>query len=306
MTIWLAPGTQANINKSIDQNVPWSFIERYLNPVDVKKVKEGADNTGAYCWAMTEGSQSHFDSMMTGDEVLITPRGTGLFTRYAQVYHTAVNANFGIALWPNAGEKPWKNLFFLRNIHKIELSKHSILSQAGYNNPKDALSGIRPVKGQQLALMLQGARSLYQKLGLQAPLDVSVLKPTADPITLEERVRKIQQRGIINIPKGTNKPQLVISTGRKEIQRDPAVKAWVKMKAQGKCELCLNPAPFSDDAGFPYLEVHHVVTLGEGGPDTVSNSVALCPTCHRFLHFGNGRLTAKDKLYNTIGRLTKE
>lgn len=69
--------------------------------------------------------------------------------------------------------------------------------------------------------------------------------------------------------------------------RNPIVVAEVLIRANGKCELCQCNAPFfraSD--GTPYLEVHHVKRLADGGYDTVKNAVALCPNCHRKAHFG--------------------
>ncbi len=42
---------------------------------------------------------------------------------------------------------------------------------------------------------------------------------------------------------------------------------------------------FEREDGSP-LEVHHVIRLADGGSDTINNSVALCPNCHRELHFG--------------------
>jgi 5-methylcytosine-specific restriction endonuclease McrA len=69
--------------------------------------------------------------------------------------------------------------------------------------------------------------------------------------------------------------------------RNPDVVAEVLARADGKCELCFNPAPFyrSSD-GTPYLEVHHLVRLADGGDDTIENAVAACPNCHRQQHFG--------------------
>ncbi len=56
-------------------------------------------------------------------------------------------------------------------------------------------------------------------------------------------------------------------------------------RAGGKCELCRRPAPFLLPSGTPYLEVHHVVPSTSGGEDSMSNLVALCPNCHRKMHF---------------------
>jgi 5-methylcytosine-specific restriction protein A len=58
-------------------------------------------------------------------------------------------------------------------------------------------------------------------------------------------------------------------------------------RANGYCERCRATAPFKRAAnGSPYLEVHHVVPLAEGGEDSIENATALCPNCHRELHFG--------------------
>ena len=69
--------------------------------------------------------------------------------------------------------------------------------------------------------------------------------------------------------------------------RSPYVISAVLARANGVCESCHAPAPFvrlSD--GTPYLEVHHCERLADGGDDTVSNAIALCPNCHRKAHYG--------------------
>lgn len=68
--------------------------------------------------------------------------------------------------------------------------------------------------------------------------------------------------------------------------RNPHVIVEVLLRANGVCEECGNRAPFiraSD--GTPYLEVHHVRHLSQGGHDTVENAKALCPNCHRAKHY---------------------
>ncbi len=70
-------------------------------------------------------------------------------------------------------------------------------------------------------------------------------------------------------------------------RRNPDVVAERLHRANGTCDGCNAQAPFlraSDKT--PYLEVHHRVPLAQGGPDTVENTQALCPNCHRQVHFG--------------------
>lgn len=61
----------------------------------------------------------------------------------------------------------------------------------------------------------------------------------------------------------------------------------VLKRAKGMCEECKKLAPFvrrSD--GSPYLEVHHMKKLSDGGLDKVENAKALCPNSHRQAHHG--------------------
>lgn len=78
-----------------------------------------------------------------------------------------------------------------------------------------------------------------------------------------------------------------IRTSSTQFQRNPDVIAHVLKEARGHCQECQNKAPFiRKSKGTPYLEVHHITPLSEGGEDTVGNSKALCPNCHRKAHFG--------------------
>jgi 5-methylcytosine-specific restriction protein A len=73
--------------------------------------------------------------------------------------------------------------------------------------------------------------------------------------------------------------------------RNPDVVAEVRFRAKGKCEGCNRDAPFLRRKDRkPYLEVHHLKQLADGGEDTVNNAIALCPNCHRERHFGAARL----------------
>ena len=69
--------------------------------------------------------------------------------------------------------------------------------------------------------------------------------------------------------------------------RNSDVIAEVLARAEGRCELCEESAPFARKSdGTPYLEVHHRVRLADRGEDTVENAYALCPNCHRRQHYG--------------------
>lgn len=78
------------------------------------------------------------------------------------------------------------------------------------------------------------------------------------------------------------------NTTIKLYHRNPDVIAEVLIKANGICEKCGKEAPFKRASdGTPYLEVHHIKRLADGGEDTVENAMAVCPNCHREFHFGH-------------------
>lgn len=69
--------------------------------------------------------------------------------------------------------------------------------------------------------------------------------------------------------------------------RNPYIIEQAKRLAGGRCQDCGNPAPFiNKNTNDPFLEVHHIVPLSEGGKDILENVVALCPNCHRKRHYG--------------------
>ncbi|SAK92857.1 HNH endonuclease [Caballeronia pedi] len=69
--------------------------------------------------------------------------------------------------------------------------------------------------------------------------------------------------------------------------RNPDVVAAVLIRAGGRCEKCGNLAPFRRRVdGSPFLEVHHIQRLADGGEDSIDNAEALCPNCHRRAHYG--------------------
>ena len=117
---------------------------------------------------------------------------------------------------------------------------------------------------------------------------------------LYEIARAIDTNGIA--PPGKNKPTEILRT-TKVYKRDAAVVSFVLNRADGKCELCETAAPFRNNSGEPYLEVHHVINLANDGADTVNNTVAVCPNCHKELHHGVRSPELTKSLYHKVPQL---
>lgn len=106
-------------------------------------------------------------------------------------------------------------------------------------------------------------------------------------------------------PLGVANPQET-SNLRREFARDSAVVSWVLARSSGRCECCSKPAPFVSSDGTPFLEVHHLRYLANKGTDRVSNAVAVCPNCHRELHFGSKSETLLQRIYKRVPGLKVE
>ena len=90
------------------------------------------------------------------------------------------------------------------------------------------------------------------------------------------------------VPQGNTAPSKQVNKCTR-INRNPNVVAWILKNSGGICESCNKPAPFKKSNGEFYLEVHHLKRLADGGSDTVTNSIAVCPNCHRGLHYADDR-----------------
>lgn len=87
---------------------------------------------------------------------------------------------------------------------------------------------------------------------------------------------------------GKTKPERIQVTTY-VFKRNPDVIAEALYRADGRCEndKCQGYKAFNRRSnGTPYVEVHHINPLSEGGLDIPENTIVLCPNCHREKHFG--------------------
>jgi hypothetical protein len=129
----------------------------------------------------------------------------------------------------------------------------------------------------------------------QNSFDAASRQPT--PRSLSEYYTNLN----LDVSKALSSPDLIAKISRKSKSdfpniitvttqvycRDPNIVAAVLRSANGICQQCKKPGPFlraSDNT--VYLEVHHIQPLSENGADTMENSIALCPNCHRERHHG--------------------
>ncbi|CAM4087296.1 HNH endonuclease [Vibrio neonatus] len=124
----------------------------------------------------------------------------------------------------------------------------------------------------------QDVEDIYSADKVRFDLDKAIAESMKD--TLKNRKKRLESS-----PKYPEKIQTVTTT----FKRNPDVIVEVLLRANGVCERCKQQAPFLKRKGnTPYLlEVHHIIRLADGGTDSIDNAQALCPNCHRELHFGS-------------------
>lgn len=157
------------------------------------------------------------------------------------------------------------------------------------------LTGLKPARNLEVGIAVRIEKLLEEVEGQRrAPV-------AAFEIDAREQVRQKD----LPKPAGNPKPKSRRVTVT-HFQRDASVKAWVLQQAAGKCECCEKPASFNATDGLPYLELHYVRQLSEGGSDTVGNAVALCPGCHSEIHFGANSQALVAWLYDNVSRLKRD
>lgn len=97
---------------------------------------------------------------------------------------------------------------------------------------------------------------------------------------------------------GTDTPERVTATGV-AFARDPKIREAVKLRANGRCELCGIPG-FKGLDGKPYLECHHIIALADDGADRMTNVIALCPNHHREAHSGERRTEIEQQMIRKV------
>lgn len=126
------------------------------------------------------------------------------------------------------------------------------------------------------------------KISFLEDVKKKLIEPLDDAHSIEEKEEHAQIMDIESLKaaaqKHTKKQLIEKVVAVKQIVRDPYIAEYAKKRAKGICQLCGDTAPFTDKKGMPYLESHHVIWLANGGEDSIENTVALCPNCHRKMH----------------------
>jgi 5-methylcytosine-specific restriction enzyme A len=263
------------------EGVPESFLQPYKGQV-ISMLKEDPPSPGhpVRLYLSTTERLSNIcytaEIVKWEDKREITGARRQEVMRHLQRYQVK---ECGLLQGQQLGEGKAVNLITIRNLRRLEtLPPTRLLMKTSDGQPlkrRTRAGGWSPVvdKGDLEVFTLESTETE----------DSSNLRLTNEIARARTLEADALQRRLDSAPRQPERVQIV-SVG---FRRNADVIVAVLNRANGFCERCRNPAPFTRRAdNTPYLEVHHRVSLAEGGEDTVENALALCPNCHRQAHYG--------------------
>lgn len=199
----------------------------------------------------------------------------------------------------SAGIVPQKGVSFDATV-LLDPSKKSVAASY-YHSERSAAAERAPEPRMGLEFITSwlnvGDNVLIGNIGSEVfALKLPGLPPTEEQVGTDIS-NKARTSTILNLARKAHSAPRTRTVVREEFVRAPYVVEAALRRAKGECETPARAcAYFVRDDGTTYLEVHHIVPLGEGGFDSVENVAALCPHCHRELHSGRERAALRAAL----------
>ena len=145
--------------------------------------------------------------------------------------------------------------------------------------------------------------ALRFKLVPKGGIDADVTEEQVDQLSPEALFQKAKESA--RTRSSTSSTDTVV-TSQTSYTRSDVVRDFALRMADGICQGCEEVAPFIDENGDPFLEVHHLHRRSDGGLDEPENVIALCPNCHRRVHQGRDREEFNDQLIREAEQRNEE
>jgi hypothetical protein len=153
VNLFLVPATAENLRDSILRSITRDVISAHLTPKEMTEL-DSLTSGKFHCWAMTSSSSSEFARMSLGDFVLFSERGTGKFNYCARVAFKIDRESLGKVIWSVVPGKPWRLIYFLRDIEHIDADKVGLVKELGYSS-EFRVPGVTRVGPNRLAEVLR-------------------------------------------------------------------------------------------------------------------------------------------------------
>lgn len=131
--LFLVPARSMNLTATIKNAVPLKLAEEVLTPDQFRSLSDAvAPAHEFHCWATNQQNKGVFQRMRPGDVVLLTETATGKFSYRATVATKLVSETLAARLWPDVPGLPWKYIYVLKAVVRINARKDAVVRELGY------------------------------------------------------------------------------------------------------------------------------------------------------------------------------
>lgn len=300
--IFLAPRSNetayANYMSSM-QGKPLEELKPYLTSDDLLQL--GQDER-YFVWGCQPSMESRWDKMQRGDYVLFYAHGK--FISYGQLKFKKKSEELALSLWPESRDsgKPWSCVFFVENIHEIDLPLRAFTDITGYNM-KLVQGFMRVTTGLKNIEARYGStenfmESLSSKLSPNEIDDlISIAAQPSSKLSPEDKSRideltraktdeEIEAALVRHAKAAYRKTPEEVERLVRIVKRNQRLVSDIKAKYHNKCQIC--GFTFQTSRGSYYSEAAHIIPISSRaeGVDSPDNIWVLCANHHRMLDMG--------------------
>lgn len=293
--LFLAPCSNPNAQRHFNDTV--------LEGVEIREFRDLIPDhiTGRVgIWGTVRANEGSFRHMESGDFVLFYA-GDRTYSHAARVIETQENPELDAALWEPYAERlqgdardSWPLVMYLEEIRPVNISSIRLHDDLGRKD-EFPLGFTRVVSGLDRIIADAGSLEAYlDRVGSTAttatdgdstidmqmgPRGEQAASITAVKELSDEELHRRAQAAARQTVDGTDRTSTYYP-------RSQLIREYARRRADGTCEACGDDAPFETTQGEPYLEVHHLEELHDAGADDPELVAAICPNCHRRIHYG--------------------
>ncbi len=242
------------------------------------------------------GVREYLNQIVTGEDWLISKGDRTITLEYKPIYHDELTKRFGMKaqFWMEepVGQTATLKFEFVEGIDHVSLREALAddFRRLLFTHPIENLLPSKdstvarihlsvPLKQDERVKIENFYNLVKQHISHWSDTNLLKLLKVKEDIDIKSALDDLGP-----LPLGSIHPDrasVVVST----FKRDIKIRNYVMKRAGGACEYC-GEKGFMMQGNVPYLEAHHIISLGKDGPDTFENVIALCPNHHRQAHFG--------------------
>lgn len=300
--IFLAPRSNetayANYISSM-QGKPLDELKPFLTHEDLQQL--GQDDR-YFVWGCQPSMESRWQKMQKGDYVLFYARGK--FISYGQLKFKKKSEALALSLWPESKDsgKPWSCVFFVENIHEINLPLKAFTDITGYEMKlvqgfMRVTTGLKNIEAKYGSTenFMESLSSMLSNEEIEDLISIAAQpssklsaedKGRIDELTRTRTDEEIDAALARHAAFAYHKAPEEIEKLVRMIKRNRRLVADIKAKYRNKCQIC--GFTFKTSRGDYYSEAAHIIPISsrQEGMDSPDNIWVLCANHHRMLDMG--------------------